>query len=128
MSTLVFTSGTKDGKPKDFIYTNEDIANMKKAVSHVVELTGLSGILINTIPAFPHMGYSFCKMCEECYKDPILSTGGYKMLDIDKHLGFIKKLKPAGIIGIEGVVKELILLSDSESLENLKSVIIWKLA
>jgi phenylacetate-coenzyme A ligase PaaK-like adenylate-forming protein len=128
MSTSYFSSGTTDGKPKEVLYSQEDLINMEKGMKHNYEQCPSDGVVLNLLPAFgltsrPHMAFQFMKIYEKFCPSNVVSTGGLRILNVEQTLDLMEEIKPQAIVSMEKTAKELILKSDSETLANLKNII-----
>jgi hypothetical protein len=117
MGTMLFSSGTSGGKKKVIICNNGDLKRQRIAMSHFWDDCPSKGIVVNTLPAYPNLGYHFAKMYEEFCNYPIVNTGG--LLQDYKLFNLISELNPYLVIGQNVDIKKII-----ELVKGIKIVVI----
>lgn len=126
---LLLTSTTgRSSEPVPFVYTAQDIENLKVGGARVYEVCGANREMrmLNMFPFAPHLAFWIAHYGGAEFGTFVLGTGGGKVMGTEGNLRLMRKIKPDVLIGMPTFLYHLLLGAVNEGIElpNLKKIVL----
>jgi len=126
---LLLTSTTgRSAEPVPFVYTAQDIENLKVGGARVYEVCGANREMrmMNMFPFAPHLAFWIAHYGGVEFGTFVLGTGGGKVMGTDGNMRLMKKIKPDVLIGMPTFLYHLLLgaVNEGIKLPNLKKIVL----
>jgi len=126
---LLLTSTTgRSSEPVPFLYTAQDIENLKLGGKRVYELCEATREMrmLNMFPFAPHLAFWIAHYGGADFGSFVVGTGGGKVMGTDGNLRLIRKVKPDVLIGMPTFLYHLLQggVADGLKLPNLRKIVL----
>lgn len=126
---ILLTSTTgRSSEPVPFVYTAQDIENLKVGGARVYEVCGANREMrmLNMFPFAPHLAFWIAHYGGAEFGSFVLGTGGGKVMGTEGNLRLMRKIKPDVLIGMPTFLYHLLRGAVNEGIElpNLKKIVL----
>lgn len=126
---LLLTSTTgRSAEPVPFVYTAQDIENLKVGGARVYEVCGANREMrmMNMFPFAPHLAFWIAHYGGAEFGTFVLGTGGGKVLGTEGNLRLMRKIKPDVLIGMPTFLYHMLRGAVEEGVElpNLQKIVL----
>jgi phenylacetate-coenzyme A ligase PaaK-like adenylate-forming protein len=126
---LLLTSTTgRSAEPVPFLYTANDIDNLRLAGARVMSVCGVDREmrLLNMFPYAPHLAFWITHYAGKEFGAFVLDSGGGKVMGTEGNLRLMRKIKPEVLIGMPTFVYHVLqaAIADGLRMPQLKMIVL----
>ena len=130
---LLLTSTTgRSADPVPFLYTGQDIENLRTAGGRVIDLgeSTREDRILNLFPYAPHLAYWLTHYAAHSRNTFSVGTGGGKVLGTSGNLDLLEKIRPSILVGMPTFLYHLLRQGATEKrrLEKLRCIVLGGVA